>query len=187
MQDRKVPVVAIFAGMLVEHYKGLYTLSYFFNCIISSFPCFSDLISPSRNLEIGFIVRSTSASKYYLDLDVEEVQKFHARCGLTELNHLYLSRNTDQGYIRPELIVLCVCSLDGPHKPIDRLPCRLQKPVNPTELVDSWRTIKQLTSLNSDELEVRCRPLIRFNPYVLLTYLSLFLYSSATGFCAEPP
>ncbi|KAG0536617.1 hypothetical protein BDA96_03G079000 [Sorghum bicolor] len=90
-QGQKVPVVAIFAGMLVEHYKG-------------------------------FIVRSTSASKYYLDLDVEEVQKFRA-------------------------------SLDGPYKPIDRLPCRLQKPLNPTELIDSWRTIKQLRNLNSDELQ----------------------------------
>jgi hypothetical protein len=107
-------------------------------------------------------------------------------CGLTELNHLYLSRNADQGYIRPELIVLCVCSLDGPYKPIDRLPCRLQKPLNPTELIDSWRTIKQLRNLNSDELQVRWRPLIRFKPYVLLTYLFLFLYGSAPG-CAEPP
>ena len=186
-QGQKVPVVAIFAGMLVEGYKGLiYTLSYFFNCIISSFPYFSNLISPSCYLEIRFIVRSTSASKYYLDLDVEEVQKFRARCGLTELNHLYLSRNADQGYIRPELIVLCVCSLDGPHKPIDRLPCRLQKPVKRTELVDSWQTIKQLTSLTAYELQVRWRRLIRFKPYVLLTYLSLFLYSSVPG-CAEPP
>ncbi|OEL19192.1 hypothetical protein BAE44_0019788, partial [Dichanthelium oligosanthes] len=91
-QDQEVPIVAIFAGMFVQLYNG-----------------------------IGFTVRSTSASKYYLDLDIPEVQEFRK-------------------------------SLANAHKPIDRLPCHLQNPVNPAELVNSWRTIKQLTSLNPHEL-----------------------------------
>ncbi|CAO2174575.1 unnamed protein product [Urochloa humidicola] len=92
-QSQIVPVVAVFAGMLVQRYPGK-----------------------------GFTVRSTTASKYYLDLDIPEVQEFRA-------------------------------SLTGPHKPIDLLPCQLQNSVNPVDLVKSWRTIKQLTSLNPHELQ----------------------------------
>ena len=46
-QGREVSVVAVFAGMLVQLYKGLnYTLLYVLNqIIVSSFLCFPDLIS----------------------------------------------------------------------------------------------------------------------------------------------
>ncbi|XP_004971647.2 uncharacterized protein LOC101766517 isoform X3 [Setaria italica] len=44
-------------------------------------------------------------------------------------------------------------SLTDPHKPIDLLPCQLQNPVNPADLVKSWRTIKQLKSLNPHGLQ----------------------------------
>ncbi|RLN23260.1 hypothetical protein C2845_PM07G02000 [Panicum miliaceum] len=53
MQGRKAPIVAVFAGMLVRWYKG-----------------------------IGFTVCSTSASKYYLDLDIPQVHEFRARASL---------------------------------------------------------------------------------------------------------
>ncbi|KAF8705029.1 hypothetical protein HU200_031286 [Digitaria exilis] len=92
-QGQKVSIVAVFAGMLVQYYP-----------------------------DIGFTVRSTTASKYYLDLDIPEVQEFHA-------------------------------SLTDPHKPIDLLPCKVQNPLNPADLVKSWRTIKQLKNLNPDELQ----------------------------------
>ncbi|CAL4958067.1 unnamed protein product [Urochloa decumbens] len=91
-QGQQVSIVAVFTGMIVQLYKG-----------------------------IGFTVRSTTASKYYLDLDILEVQELRA-------------------------------SLADQHKPIDRLPCQLQNPVNLTELVKSRRTIEQLKSLNPDEL-----------------------------------
>jgi hypothetical protein len=45
-------------------------------------------------------------------------------------------------YISPVLTVLCVRSLTDPHKPIHLLPCQVQNPVNPTDLVKNWRTIK---------------------------------------------
>lgn len=92
-RGRQFPVVAVFVGMLVQLYKGR-----------------------------GFTVRSTSASKYYLNLDIPEVQEFRA-------------------------------SLDGSHKSIDHLPCQVQNPVNPAVLFNSWRTIKQLTSQDSYELQ----------------------------------
>ncbi|PVH39285.1 hypothetical protein PAHAL_5G470000 [Panicum hallii] len=82
MQGRKAPIFAVFAGMLVRWYKGK-----------------------------GFTVCSTSTSKYYLDLDIPQVQEFRA-------------------------------SLTDPHKPIHLLPCQVQNPVNPTDLVKNWRTIK---------------------------------------------
>ncbi|CAL4951418.1 unnamed protein product [Urochloa decumbens] len=91
-QGQEVSIIAVFTGMLVQLYKG-----------------------------IGFTVRSTTASKYYLDLDILEVQELRA-------------------------------SLADQHKPIERLPCQLQNPVNLTELVKSRRTIEQLKSLNPDEL-----------------------------------
>ncbi|KAG2587063.1 hypothetical protein PVAP13_5NG097400 [Panicum virgatum] len=48
-QSQNAPIVAVFAGMLVRRYAGK-----------------------------GFTVCSTSASKYYLDLDIPQVQEFHA-------------------------------------------------------------------------------------------------------------
>jgi len=96
-QGREVSIVAVFAGMLVQLYNG-----------------------------IGFTVRSTSASKYYLDLDILEVQELRT-------------------------------SLADRHKPIDCLPCQLQNLINPTELVDSRRTIEQLKSLNPHELHSRTK------------------------------
>ncbi|CAL4958070.1 unnamed protein product [Urochloa decumbens] len=92
-QGQNVPIVAVFAGMLVQWYSGK-----------------------------EFTIRSTSASKYYLDLDIPEVQEFRE-------------------------------SLMDPHKPIDLLPCQVQNPVNLADLVKSWRTIKQLKSLNPHELQ----------------------------------
>ncbi|CAO2185585.1 unnamed protein product [Urochloa humidicola] len=92
-QGQKVPIVAVLAGMLVQLYPGK-----------------------------GFTVRSASASKYYLDLDIPEVQEFRA-------------------------------SLTDPHRRIDRLPCQVQNPVNPADLVKRWRTIKQLKILNPHELQ----------------------------------
>ncbi|CAO2204677.1 unnamed protein product [Urochloa humidicola] len=94
-QGQQVSIVAVFAGMLVQLYKG-----------------------------IGFTVRSTTASKYYLDLGILEVQELRT-------------------------------SFADQHKPIDRLPCQLQNPVNPTELVKRRRTIEQLKSLNPHELHWR--------------------------------
>ncbi|KAL6848208.1 hypothetical protein ACP4OV_022336 [Aristida adscensionis] len=70
----------------------------------------------------GFIVRDSSASKYYLDLDIPEVQEFRA-------------------------------SLHDGNIPITHLPCQQQYPANPAEvLVNCWRTIEQLRSLNPYEV-----------------------------------
>ena len=52
------------------------------------FPCAADLISLACYLGKGFTVCSTSASKYYLDLDIPQVQEFHARCILSEFSDL---------------------------------------------------------------------------------------------------
>ena len=62
------------------------------------------------------------------------------------------------------LTIICACSLADRHKPIDCLPCQLQNLINPTELVDSRRTIEQLKSLNPHELHVSWCPVIRFKP-----------------------
>ena len=81
-QGREVSVVAVFAGMLVQLYKGLnYTLLCFEPnyCVLLSL--FSRSHLTTMHLGIGFTVRSTSASKYYLDLDILEVQELRTRCG----------------------------------------------------------------------------------------------------------
>ncbi|TVU21964.1 hypothetical protein EJB05_31636 [Eragrostis curvula] len=91
-RGQHAPVVAVFAGMLVQYYAG-----------------------------IGLTVRSSSASKYYLNLEIPEVHQFRA-------------------------------SLRDPHILIGQLSCQKQNPVNPTEFVNKWRTIKQLKSF-PDELQ----------------------------------
>jgi len=81
-QGREVSIVAVFAGMLVQLYNGLnYTLLYAQPnyCVLLSF--FSRSHLTTMHLGIGFTVRSTSASKYYLDLDILEVQELRTRCG----------------------------------------------------------------------------------------------------------
>lgn len=95
-QSQKVPIVAVFAGMLVERYSGLISQLFVQQHYIAPFlfPCVADIISLSCYLGKGFTVRSTTASKYYLDLDIPEVQEFRARCSPTEFNDLYLRRNT---------------------------------------------------------------------------------------------
>jgi len=135
------------------------------------FPCVADLISLLCYLGKGFTVCSTSASKYYLDLDIPEVHEFRARCILSEFDDLYFLDR----YISPVLTVLCLCSLMDPHKSILLLPCQLQNPVNPSHLVKNWRTIKQLKNLNPHELQVTWCTVVRFKPYVSVTYLSFLL------------
>ncbi|TVU21967.1 hypothetical protein EJB05_31639 [Eragrostis curvula] len=44
-------------------------------------------------------------------------------------------------------------SLHGPPISIGRHSCEVQKPINPNELVDSWRTIQQLKNLSAHELQ----------------------------------
>jgi len=81
-QGREVSIVAVFAGMLVQLYNGLnYTLLYAQPnyCVLLSF--FSRSHLTTMHLGIGFTVRSTSASKYYLDMDILEVQELRTRCG----------------------------------------------------------------------------------------------------------
>ncbi|TVU21966.1 hypothetical protein EJB05_31638 [Eragrostis curvula] len=93
IRGQHAPVVAVFAGMLVQYYTG-----------------------------IGLTVRSSSASKYYLNSDTPEVHQFRA-------------------------------SLPDPHVSIRQLTCEVQNPVNPSELVKNWRTIKQLKNLDPHELQ----------------------------------
>ncbi|KAL6627465.1 hypothetical protein ACP70R_031191 [Stipagrostis hirtigluma subsp. patula] len=92
-QGRQAPVIAVFAGMLVQRYAGK-----------------------------GFIVRSSSASKYYLDLDIPQVKEFRA-----SLHDPHI------------LITQLPCQQQNPVNPME-------------ELVKSWRTIEQLKSLNPHEL-----------------------------------
>jgi replication factor A1 len=69
-QGREVSIVAVFAGMLVQLYKGLiHTLLFVQPNYYVLLSLFSRSHLTIMHSGIGFTVRSTSASKYYLDLD----------------------------------------------------------------------------------------------------------------------
>ncbi|XBI24522.1 hypothetical protein VPH35_049610 [Triticum aestivum] len=96
---RQDPVVAVFAAMCVCHYKGK-----------------------------GYTVRSSSASKYYLDLEIPEAQQFRTNWHHPKkpIVHLHLQQAS---------------SVD-PTQESQSISQRAQ------ELQSSWRTIKQLQNID---------------------------------------
>uniref|UniRef100_A0A8R7PNS3 Replication factor A C-terminal domain-containing protein n=1 Tax=Triticum urartu TaxID=4572 RepID=A0A8R7PNS3_TRIUA len=100
---RQDPVVAGFAAMCVSHYKGK-----------------------------GYTVRSSSASKYYLDLEIPEAQQFR-----TNLHH-------------PKKTIVHLHSQQASSVDLTQESQSISQRAQ--ELQSSWRTIKQLQSLDPFEL-----------------------------------